>query len=306
MREEHFTGLATLLAVADKKSFTAAASALGVTPSAVSQAVKQLEARAGVRLLQRTTRSVGLTEAGAQLVARLRPAMSEVVSALENLGELQEEATGTLRLNVSRVGCALIIEPMLASFMTAYPLLSVELVIDDALTNLVDGGFDAGLRLGERLDKGMVGVKVGGDLSLAVVGSPGYFKAHKVPKHPLELQAHDCIRFRRMPSGVLYKWEFEEGGREVEVSTSGRLIVNDSLVLINAARQGLGLAQVFTQAVAGEMACGRLVRVLEKFSAPFPGFYLYYPSRERLPLKLKVFVDFVRHYFTPKPRLARR
>jgi DNA-binding transcriptional LysR family regulator len=294
MREETFSGINAFLLVAQKQSFSAAAAILGVTPSAISQHVKQLEERLGVRLLQRSTRRVSLTEAGERLRQRAQPAIGELSAAMQELSELQNTPAGSLRLNVSRIGFSMIIEPMLAAFMERFPSIQVELVIDDALTNLVEGNFDAGLRLGERLEPGMVGVKVGGDLSLAVVGAPSYFAKHKAPKHPSELHKHDCIRFRRMPSGVVYKWEFIEEGREIEVTTNGRLVVNDSLALIQSAINGLGLAQVFTEAVKEEIAQGSLVRVLSKFSEPFPGFYLYYPGRAQLPLKLKVFIDFLK------------
>jgi DNA-binding transcriptional LysR family regulator len=306
MREESFSGISAFLLVAQKQSFSAAASVMGVTPSAISQHIKQLEERLGVRLLQRTTRRVGLTEAGERLRQRVRPAIAEVSAALQELGELQDTPSGNLRLNVSRIGLSMIIEPLLASFMERFPDINVELVIEDALTGLVEGNFDAGLRLGERLEPGMIGVKVGGDLSLAVVGAPSYFAKHKAPKHPSELHQHDCIRFRRMPSGVVYKWEFVEEGRELEVATTGRLVVNDSSALIRAAVSGIGLAQVFTEAVTEEIAQGRLVRVLARFSEPFAGFYLYYQSRAQAPLKLKVFVEFVKEFFQPKKKPSKK
>jgi DNA-binding transcriptional LysR family regulator len=300
------TGLSALLTVADRRSFTAAAAVLGVTPSAVSQTVKQLEQRLGVRLLYRTTRSVGITEAGANLLERIRPALGDVAAALESLGELQGRASGTLRLNVPQLGSAMIIEPALPGFLAAHPEVQVDIVIEDAFSDIVGQGFDAGLRLAETLEKDMVGVRVGGNLSLAVVGSPGYFAARGMPKHPKDLQSHDCIRYRQMPSGAIYKWEFDEDGRTFEVSPRGRVTTNSSELLVRAALDGLGLAQVIAESVADELRSGRLVRALAKYCRPFPGFFLYYPSRAQMPLKLRAFLDHLRSYFQASRTERRR
>jgi DNA-binding transcriptional LysR family regulator len=302
MREGDLAGLMAFLTVAERRSFTAAAATLGVTPSSVSQTVKQLEERLGVRLLQRTTRTVGLTEAGAHLLDRIRPALSEVTTALESLGELQGKASGTLRLNVPQLGSAMVIEPVLPGFLARHPEVRVEIMIDDAFSDIVGAGFDAGLRLAETLEKDMVGVRVGGELSLAVVGSPGYFAARDVPKHPRDLQAHECIGYRQMPSGVIYRWEFDEDGRTFEVAPQGRLITNSSALLVRAALDGLGLAQVIAESVSDELKSGRLVRVLAKYCRPFPGFFLYYPSRAHMPLKLRAFLDYLRASFPNRGR----
>lgn len=297
MREEQLVGLAAFLNVAEHKSFTRAGATLGVTPSAVSQTVKQLEQRLGTRLLHRTTRSVSLTEAGERLYARVRPALEEVTTALDELSSLEGTPTGTLRLNLPRVGSAMFVEPVLAEFMQRYPDVKLEVTLDDALIDIVGGGFDAGIRLGERLEKDAIGVRLGGDVSLAVVGAPSYLERAGTPRHPRDLHAHSCVLFRRMPSGTLYKWEFEEDGREFEVAPSPALIVNDSALLVRTVQSGIGLAQVLTESVKRELESGSLVRVLKKYSAPFRGFYLYYPSRAQVPLKLKVFVDFLRERF---------
>jgi DNA-binding transcriptional LysR family regulator len=297
MREEQLVGLIAFLKVAEHKSFTRAGAALGVTPSAVSQTLKQLEERLGTRLLHRTTRSVSLTEAGERLLARVRPALEEVTTALDELSSLEGKPTGTLRLNLPRVGSAMFVEPVLADFMRRYPDVKLEVTLDDALVDIVGGGFDAGIRLGERLEKDAIGVRLGGDVSLAVVGAPSYFERAGVPRHPRELHGHGCILFRRMPSGMLYKWEFEENGRQFEVAPPPLLIVNDSALMVRSVQSGIGLAQVLTESVKRELEEGSLVRVLKKYSAPFRGFSLYYPSRAQMPLKLKVFVDFLRARF---------
>jgi DNA-binding transcriptional LysR family regulator len=299
MREEQLAGLAAFVEVAERRSFTRAGAALGVTPSAVSQAVKQLEERLGTRLLHRTTRSVSLTEAGERLCARVRPALGEITNALDELSSLEGTPTGILRLNLPRVGSALFVEPILAEFMQRYPGVKLEVTLDDALVDIVGGAYDAGIRLGERLEKDVIGVRLGGDVSLAVVASPAYLSRAGTPRHPRDLHGHSCVLFRRMPSGTLYKWEFEENGREFEVAPAPSLIVNDSALMVRSAVNGIGLAQVLTETVQRELADGRLVRVLKKYCAPFRGFYLYYPSRAQLPLKLKVFIDFLRARFKP-------
>ena len=296
MRDDQFNGLMAFAAVADKKSFTAAGAELGVTPSAVSQTVKQLEERLGVRLLQRTTRSVGLTEAGQVFLERVRPSLDGLTDALAALGESRDRPVGKLRLNIPRVASVMFIEPLLVAFMAEYPDIQVEVVVDDALTNIVAGGFDAGLRLGERLEKDMIGVRVGGQQRMAVVAAPSYFQRRGKPRRPQELHAHECIRFRYLSSGTIYKWEFEDKGREFEVEVPGRLITNDADLMLRAARDGMGVAYLIEDYVISDLRQGRLVRVLQKFCTPFPGFYLYYPSRAQLPRKLQVFVAFLRQH----------
>ncbi|MDI1476452.1 LysR family transcriptional regulator [Polyangium sp. y55x31] len=303
MRDDHLTGLLAFLAVAEKRSFTAAGAELGVTPSAVSQQLRQLEERLGVRLLQRTTRSVGLTEAGQRFFERVRPAIDDVGAAIEGLNEFRDRPAGTLRLNVPRIAVEMVIEPVLAPFLAAYPEMRIEVGIDDALANLVESGFDAGIRLGETLDKEMVAVRIGPDLRMAIVGAPAYFATRGVPKHPRELHRHDCIRYRQPTSGAIYKWEFDEDGKEFEMAVEGRVTANEAALMVRAALDGLGLAYVMDDYVRDELRAGRLVRVLEPFCAPFPGFHLYYPSRSQMPLKLKVFVNFLRaRGATPKRR----
>ena len=291
---DDLTGLTALLIVAEKRSFTAAAAELRVTPSAVSQTVSALEHRVGVRLLQRTTRSVGLTEAGTRFLAQLRPAMEGVHAAFESLDEVRGRPVGTLRLNVPRLGSKWVLEPILAPFMAAYPELRLDIAIDDGFTSIVEGGFDAGIRLGEMLDKDMVALRITGDLRMAVVGSPAYFAVRGTPKHPRDLLAHDCINYRRITAGTIYRWEFSDKGRDFAIAVDGRVTTNDNDVMIRAAEDGIGLAYVTDNSVSDLLADKRLVRVLSAYCLPFPGLFLYYPSRAQLTPKLRALVDFLR------------
>lgn len=286
------SGLTELLAVAEKRSFTAAAAALRVTPSAVSQTVRALEERIGVRLLQRTTRKVGLTEAGERFIARLKPALSSVQDAFEALDELRDRPAGLLRLTLPRLGYEQVLAPRLPEFMAAYPELQLDASIDDAFVDIVEHGFDAGLRIGEMLDREMIGVRVSADLRAAVVGSPDYFAARAKPKHPRDLHQHDCISYRRKSSGVIYRWEFSERGKDFAVSVGGRLLLDDADSMLGAARDGLGLAYVMDSSVREDLASQRLVRVLDPYCPPFPGFFLYYPSRAQMAPKLRALVEF--------------
>jgi DNA-binding transcriptional LysR family regulator len=291
---DDLSGLTALLTVADKRSFTAAAAALRLTPSAVSQTVRALEERVGVRLLQRTTRSVGLTEAGQRFVTQLRPAMEAVQGAFESLGELRDEPAGTLRLNVPRLAYRQILEPHLAAFLAAYPKIHLEVVIDDGFANIIESGCDAGIRIGEMLDREMVAVRLGRDERAAIVGSPAYFAVRGKPKRPKDLQHHDCINYHRIARREIYRWEFTEDGKDIEIAVHGRLTANDLDVMIHGALNGVGLAYMLESSAREHIEAGRLVRVLEAFCPPFPGLYLYYPSRANLAPKLQAHVVFLR------------
>lgn len=293
MRDD-LTGLTALLVVAEKRSFTAAAAELRLTPSALSQSVSALEQRLGVRLLQRTTRSVGLTEAGTRFISQLRPAMDGVHAAFESLAEARGRPTGTLRLNVPRMASQWVVEPLLAAFMTAHPDVRVDLALDDGFVNIVEAGFDAGIRIGEMLDKDMVALRLSDDLRIAVVGSPAYFAVHGKPKHPRDLLAHDCINYRRISQGTLYRWEFSDEGRDIAIAVDGRFTTNDGELMTRAARGGLGLAYLTERSVAQDIRGKRLIRVLTRYCPPFPGLFLYYPSRTQLPPKLRAFIDFLK------------
>jgi len=293
MRDD-LSGLRELLLVAEKRSFTGAAAELRVTASAVSQSVRALEERAGVRLLQRTTRSVGLTEAGARFIARLKPALAGVYEAFGALAELRDRPAGVLRLSVPRLGYQQLLAPHLHEFLATYPELRLDVAIDEALVDIVEQGYDAGIRIGEMLDREMIGVPLGGPLRSAIVASPRYFAARGKPKHPRDLQTHDCINYRGRASGVVYRWEFTENGKDFVVAVDGRVLLNDGELMLDAALAGLGVAYVMDCAARPLIAKKRLVRVLEPFCQPFPGFFLYYPSRAQMAPKLRAFVEFFR------------
>jgi DNA-binding transcriptional LysR family regulator len=304
MIKDELAGLTVLLAVVDHRSFTAAAADLRVTPSAVSQTVTSLEARLGVRLLQRTTRSVGLTEAGERFVARLRPALAEVRATFEEVDALRDRPAGTLRLNVPRVASQLVLEPLLAAFLAAYPEIHVDVAVDDGLADIVTQGFDGGIRLGETLDREMIAVRITEHERSAVVGSPAYFAVRGKPRHPRDLHAHECINWRQITGRTIYRWEFTENGRDFETAVHGRVICNDVDLMIRLAQDGVGLSYVLESSVHEPLDSKRLVRVLDAYCPPFPGLYLYYPSRRHVPPKLQALVDFLKQR-RPRPRSRR-
>lgn len=293
MDRTHFAQLAVLAAVADKGGFRGAARDLAIAPSAVSHAVSSLEARLGVRLLARSTRSVAPTEEGARLLERLRPALSEIDLALEAAVEARDRPAGNLRLTVPRTALRLVLAPKLGAFAKAYPEIVLDVVIEDRFTDVVEGGFDAGVRLGESLQQDMVAVRVGPRIRSAVVGAPSYFATAPKPLHPRDLLGHRCIRFR-FSSGVLYRWEFAVGDEEIELPVQGPLILGIDDSIVEAAVDGAGLAFVFEDYVRDQLASGALVRVLEDWCPPFDGFYVYYPSRRQMRPALRAFVDFFR------------
>lgn len=279
--------------VADHASFTRAADALGVSTSALSQSVRALEARMGVRLLQRTTRRVGLTEHGARFLQRVRGGLAQIESAFEDLDSARTVPAGRLRITLPRIVAERRVLPALPSFLARYPQVEVELCVEPALTDLVAEGFDAGIRLGESLAQGMIAVPIGPPERQVVVATPGYFARHGVPQSPQELPGHDCIVHRRA-NGRLMPWEFSREGRDLDVAVEGRLVFNDAELAYAAVLAGLGMAQGFASLVADDLAAGRLRSVLEDWQPPFPGFHLYYPAREHMAPKLRVFIDHLR------------
>ncbi|MER8877831.1 LysR family transcriptional regulator [Mesorhizobium sp. M0684] len=291
MKRTHLSQLAVLAMVAQCGSFRGAAKELAIAPSAVSHAVSSLEARLGVRLLARSTRSVAPTEEGAQLLERLRPALSEIDLALESAIEARDRPAGNLRLTVPRTAAHLALTPRLGAFAAAYADIVLEIVIEDRFTDVVEGGFDAGVRLGESLQRDMIAVRIGPDLRGAVVGAPAYFETMPKPQHPRDLAAHRCIRFR-FSSGILYRWEFEQNGEEIEIAVQGPLILDEDHLIANAAVDGAGLAFLFEDYVRDALAAGKLVRVLEDWCPRFDGFFVYYPSRRQMRPALRAFVDF--------------
>lgn len=293
MRRDELDGLVALLTVAQLRSFTAAAAELRVTPSAVSQTVRALEARVGVALLSRTTRDVAPTEAGRRFLERAAPAVADIVSALREAAVMGERPSGLLRLNLSRSACATLIEPVLAAFCDTYPEVEIELFCDDRFVNIVEQGFDAGITLGEFVAADMVGVALTPPFACAVVGAPAYFARHGRPEHPRDLARHLCVNFRPSPRGDFYRWEFEEDGRDYAISAPGRIVVSDGTTSLAAAEQGLGMAYTLAPIVAARLASGALESVLEAYCPQTPGFHLYFPSRHQVLPKLRAFIDFM-------------
>jgi DNA-binding transcriptional LysR family regulator len=267
--------------VATERSFTRAAAQLGVSPSALSQTLRGLEARLGLRLLARTTRSVAPTEAGERLLRTLGPAFDEIEAALGSLAALRDRPSGTIRLTAAEHAADAVLWPALERLLPAYPDITVEVQVDNTLVDLVSGRFDAGIRMGELLDQDMVAVRIGPDLRMAVVGAPAYFARRPPPRTPQDLTAHACINLRLPTRGGIYAWEFEKDGREVRVRVEGPLVFNVAPPMLRAALAGLGLAYVFEDQVQAYLVDGRLVRALADWCPSFPGYHLYYPSRRQ-------------------------
>ncbi|MFI5184834.1 MAG: LysR family transcriptional regulator [Vicinamibacteria bacterium] len=294
LRDE-LTTLAAFAVVANERSFTKAAVKLGVSRSAISHSIRTLEERLGLRLLARTTRAVAPTDAGERLLAQLGPALRDIEAALTDVGRLRERPAGIVRLIAPPIVLATILSPKLAKFARDYPDVLLDLTSeDDTRRDLVAGRYDAGIHLGEFLQRDMVAVKVTGEQRAAIVAAPAYFESHPKPKTPRDLTAHRCLRYRMGPDGPVYRWEFEKRGKPVTVSVSGALIVNDAEFMIRAALDGVGLAYALEQYVAEHIARGRLVRVLEDWCPPFEGYFLYYPSRRHQPRALQALVDALR------------
>lgn len=294
MQLKQFDGLMAFWKVAEHRGFTAAAAELEVSPSALSQSIRQLEARLGVRLLHRSTRSVSLTEAGQAYLARVGPALGQVIEAGEEINTLQGRPAGTLRLNSARIATAMVLQPLLAGFLAEHPQVQIELTNDEGFVDIVEQGFDAGVRMGESLARDMVAIPLGGPVTVAVVASPEYLRRHPAPLHPDDLAQHNCVRFRFASTGAIYKWEFQLDNRVVEFEIRGNLTITDSLFNLEPALDGIGLAYTFESLAQPHLQAGRLQQVLQTYSPTFPGFYLYYPSRHDQPSKLKAFIDYVR------------
>ncbi|RYE90028.1 MAG: LysR family transcriptional regulator [Myxococcales bacterium] len=289
--------LRAVSAVAVHRSFRAAAAELAMSPSALSHAVSALEQRLGVRLFHRTTRSVALTDAGESLLVRVRPALREIDEALDGINRFRDTPTGTLRLNTS-AGAARRVFPLVLAFRARHPDMRVELVTDDRLVDIVAEGFDAGVRLSEAVPRDMIAVPCSPPVRFAVVGAPRYFRAHPPPVTPADLLGHDCLR-RRLGSGALMRWDLERHGHELVVDVKGSLTLDDDSLLVEAARRGVGLAYLSEWAVEGELASGKLVRVLDDWTPPYPGLSLYYPGHRHVPAGLRAFVEVVREVFPP-------
>lgn len=288
-----FSALDVFLAVARHQSFRKAASERGVSPSALSHVIRALEGSLGIRLFNRTNRSIRITTAGEQLLNRIGPALSDIMGAIEEVNANRGRPAGLLRLNVPRVAAELVVKPVIGRFLAAYPDVRLEVVSEDGLVDIVAQGFDAGIRPDRRLAQDMVAVPVGPQRRFAIVGAPSYFARRGRPEAPQDLHAHACIG-RRFPSGAHYAWEFARDGDSLEIEVSGPLVADDSRVMVQAALDGVGLAQLYEQFVADHIARGELVRVLEDWCPILPHFYLYYPGRRQVPAPLRAFIDMVR------------
>jgi len=298
-------GIEQFLLVAELGSFSAAARRLGISASAVSQAVRLLEHRLGAALLHRTTRSVSLTEAGSRYFSSVSSALEALAAANDAVGELSQRPRGKLRLNVLRGAYLMVLQPILGRFMAAYPDITLEIFIDSGVSDVVREGFDAGIRFGHVVAQDMVGIDVGPRLTAQVLGTPAYFRRHATPRHPRDLKEHECIGFRHTPSGVVEPWEFQKGSERYVLRFSPRLVFNDSAALLQAALDGFGL----TYTINGYIECfleeGLLIRVLANWSPPLESFRLFYPSRRRVSPKLRALIDFLRDmHLTPAPSLS--
>jgi len=289
-----FDELAAFAVVARERSFTRAGAKLGVSPSALSQTVKGLEARLGVRLLARTTRSVAPTEAGERLLATVAPRFEEIEQALAVLSELRERPAGTIRITAGEHAARTVVQRGLAKLLPQYPDIRVEVVVDYGLVDIVAEGFDAGVRLGEQVAKDMIALRIGPDMRMAVVGSPAYFQDRLKPQTPQDLTEHNCINIRLPTYGGLFPWEFEKDDRELKVRVDGQLVFNTLRQRLDSALQGLGLAYMPEDVAMPHIRSGELVRVLEDWCAPFPGYHLYYPSRRHASPAFSLFVEALR------------
>ena len=306
MRRDELGDLAAFLAVAEERSFTRAAARLGTSQSALSHTVRRLEARLGLRLLTRTTRSVAPTEAGERLLETLRPAFDEIYARLAALSELRDKPAGTIRITTGQHAAETILWPALLRLLPHYPDVRVELSVDQALTDIVAERYDAGVRLGEQVARDMIAVRIGPDMRMAVVGAPAYFATRPKPKTPHDLTHHTCINLRFPTLGGLYAWEFEKDGRALNVRVDGPLVFNVMPMILKAATDGFGLAFVLEDQAAPLIADGRLVRVLADWCPPFPGYHLYYPSRRQLTPAFALLVESLRYRGSRSASQARR
>jgi DNA-binding transcriptional LysR family regulator len=287
--------LLAFLAVARERSFTRAAAKLGVSQSALSQTLRGLEARLGLRLLTRTTRSVAPTEAGERLLRTVGPRLDEIEAEMAALTELREKPSGTIRITAHDLALRAVLWPALERLLPDYPDIKVEIVIDYGLTDIVAERYDAGVRSGEIVAKDMVAVRIGPDMRMAVVGAPSYFAKRPRPKTLQDLTAHNCINLRLPTHGGLYAWEFEKGGRELRVRVEGQLVFNGTAPMLDAALAGFGLAYLPEDQVQAHLADGRLVRVLADWCPPYPGYHLYYPCRRQPTPAFALLVEALRY-----------
>lgn len=290
-RTDVFTGLSEFLAVAAHASFRVAAAELGVTPAAVSQAVRSLEARAGMPLFQRTTRRVALTEAGRDFLARLKPASVEIGDAFDALSVLSQRPMGNLKLSVPRIALELVLYPLLPGFRRAFPDITLDIDVDDASVDLMAGGYDAGIRIGEFIEQDMIAVRITPDFAWSVLGAPSYLATHGRPQTPEDLMHHECIRYRFPTARTIYRWQFARDGREFSLDAPGGIVVNDHISMIELARRGVGLCYSADKVAVAELESGALEPVLQPYLPVKPGLFLYFPTRSQAQPKLRAFID---------------
>lgn len=291
---DDLNAMATFVALAEAKSFRGAGDRLGITASAVSQTLRKLEERMGVVLAHRTSRSMHLTEAGELLYTSVRPALDDVRAATAAVGALGSEPRGTLRLHVAGVAESFLRGSVLDAFLAQHPKIRLDVFVSDESLDIVAAGYDAGVRLGEVIEGDMIAVPLAGDERLLVVGAPSYWKQHATPKHPRDLAQHECLNWHPTANAPAYRWEFTEKGREFSVAVPSRVLTNDAGLLLRLARAGRGVAMLYEREVRDDLDRGDLVAVLDQYSSPFPGFYLYYPQRRSTSPTLRAFIDHVR------------
>lgn len=295
MKRDELGDLMAFLHVAELRSFTRAAAQLGTSQSALSSVVRRLEERLGVRLLTRTTRSVTPTEAGERLASTLRPAFNDIETQLSDLDEYRQHPSGRIRISLGKASAQSFVLPVVSQLMAEFPDLSVELTVDQRLVDIAKEGYDAGVRLGEQVDKDMVAVRIAPDMPMIVAGTSDYLEAHGSPVTPHDLTDHNCINLRLPTLGGLYVWEFEKDGRPLNVRVEGQFTSNDVDLIMQAALDGRGLACLPADHLGPLVSVGRLVQVLEDWCPPFPGYHLYYPSRRQLSPAFRMFVDRLRY-----------
>jgi DNA-binding transcriptional LysR family regulator len=294
MNRGDLADLTAFVAVADRLSFRAAASRLGVTPSALSHSMRQLEERLGMRLLNRTTRSVSVTDAGLRLLERLRPAISEIAGALEDLNQGRQRPLGRLRIYANHVAASAVIAPIWGRFLSMYPEVHLELALGEAPIDIVAKGFDAGIGPRDRVPADMIAVRVMGLMKIAVVGAPAYFARRRPPRTPDDLARHSCVQYRREADGDVLVWPFERNRKSRRISVDGRVMVNDADLAVRAAIDGLGIAYTLESLAQPFLRSGQLVRVLEDWSPSFEGLFLYYPGHRQVPATLRALIDMIR------------
>ena len=294
MNRADLADLSAFVAVADHLSFRAAASQLGVTPSALSHSMRQLEERLGVRLLNRTTRSVSVTDAGLRLLERLRPAVGQIAGALEDLNQERQRPLGRLRIYAIHLAAGAVIAPIWGRFLSTYPEVHLELALGEAPIDIVAKGFDAGIGPRDRVPADMIAVRVMGLMKIAVVGAPAYFARQRPPRTPDDLARHSCVQYRREADGNVLLWQFERNRKSRRISVDGRVMVNDADLAVRAAIDGLGIAYTLESLAQPFLRSGQLVRVLEDWSPSFEGLFLYYPGHRQVPAALRVLIDMMR------------